>query len=470
MSQSPPTSNPPPILSTSKATHISHGKPVDLSQILATTWKTFEFGSDHFIFHIQSSSLMSIPKLVYDKIQNEGESAAEDVPELVKFIESLPPEKPEPAPKLQCNGIALNVAEVCNLRCKYCYAGDGNYGVDSLMSWETAEKILKFFLAQTDRLHIVFFGGEPMLNYELIKQVVAWCEKQSGKRFTYSMTTNATLLTSDALKWLKEKNFSLSISWDGHGVHAKQRLTKDKIANSETQVFRKLAQLQNQILELKGVQLRGTVMEQNIPLMEEAIVQTLSTMPHAYMSAVATQSSEYHIALPGMHETQSIVRRVVMRLLDEKDYDKLKRFRTIWQSVSKIHRRERRTMTCGAGVNYFSVSTSGKFYLCHRFTEDESERMGSVEEGFYEKRLESIRHHRLTKHAPCNACWMRETCAGGCFHENKIANNTEFFADPKFCLTQHMMLSLGIEVYVRLLKEAPQVLDNTKINWRTENV
>lgn|GEM_PF-1838644 len=458
------------VSSTPGQTHISRGKPVDLREILATVWKPIRVAEDHFVFHVPSSSLIAVPQSVFNDLEQRGEVAAADIPELNAFEKTLPHQQDLPAPKVRFNGIALNVAEVCNLRCKYCYAGDGNYGADSLMTWEVAEKTLNFFVERVDRLHIVFFGGEPMLNFDLIKKVVEWCEGRPDKVFSYSMTTNATLLTAAGLAWLKAKGFSLSISWDGHGIHGDQRLTKERSANSEDLVARKLAQFESQILALKGAQLRGTVIENNIGRMEEAIVETLNQMPHAYMSSLATHSSDFAQALPGIHQAQDIVRRVVMRLLHARDYDKLKKFRTIWQFVSKIHRQEKRSMTCGAGINYFSVSTTGRFYLCHRFTEDESVLMGDVDSGFDQKRLDAVSHHRLAKHKPCNSCWMRETCAGGCFHENKVANNTEFFADPKFCLTQHLLMTLGVEVYVRLLKEAPQVLDRNKVNWRTENV
>lgn len=459
-----------------QGTHVSKGRAVDLSQIMAVEWKHFELHDEHFVFHIPTASLIAIPAKVGEAFKASGESIASAIPELKALSESSKV-APTTQPPREFLGIALNVAEVCNLRCTYCYAGDGNYGADTLMSWETAERVLNFFAAQTDRLHIVFFGGEPLLNFDLIKRVVEWCEQTTGKIYTFSMTTNGTLLNTERLQWLTSKRFSLNISWDGHGIHAQQRPVKGSkgtngamTADSEATVLRRLTQLQDQLLSLKGFQLRGTVQETNLSMMEEAIVRTLNELPHAYMIASATQATGFHEAETAIHEAHAIVQRVVRRLLDERKYDQLKRLRTIWQFVAKLHRQEKRTMTCGAGINYFSVSTTGNFYLCHRFTEDKTAHLGSIDTGFCSEKLAKIAEHRLAHHDPCKQCWMRETCAGGCFHDNKVANNTEFFADPKFCLNQHLLFTLAIEVYTELLRSAPEVLDRQPVNWRTETV
>jgi uncharacterized protein len=439
-----------------------------LPELVADEWKTFLVDGDFLLFHIPSSSLLSVPEDLWRAVN----SGAKLPPAFESELEAVKASLPAPRARVfspKITAIALNVAETCNLRCVYCYAGDGNYGADTMMSHATGRELIDFFAAQTDRLHVVFFGGEPVLNFELIKDLVAWSRNKTGTVFSWSMTTNGTLLSAQHMAFLKENRFSLTISWDGHGVHAKQRLNKDRVSNSEEAVARKLKALEKDLLELESFQLRGTVLEKNAALLEEAITSTLNDLPHAFMVTLATQSSKYDIAKPAIDKAMVVTEQVVERWMAAGDYDRLRRLKSLWGQVSRIHRADRGTMTCGAGVNYLSVSTTGGFYLCHRFTEDPREKVGDLKSGLDRAKLATYAQHRTTQHDPCRSCWMREVCAGGCFHDNRMTHGTAFRPDPKFCHTQDLLMHLAIKVYARLRAKAPHVLDNKPVHWRTEN-
>jgi len=443
--------------------------PEHLPELVAGEWKPFAVEGAHYLFHIPSSSLLEVPEDIHATVVKDP-AAADSLPELVAIRSSLPAPKPRIFPKTpKITAIALNVAETCNLRCVYCYAGDGNYGADTMMSKATGTAVIDFFAAQTERLHVVFFGGEPVLNFDLIREIVAWCQTKTGVTFSFSMTTNGTLLSREHMEFLKRHRFSLTISYDGHGVHAAQRLNKDRVSNSEELVERKLRSIEDQIRELDGFQLRGTILERNAALLEDAITSTLNDLPHAFMATLATQSSRYSVAKAAIDSAQAVTARVVERYLAAREYDKIRRLKSLWGQVSRIHRADRGSMTCGAGINYLSVSTKGEFYLCHRFTEDPREKVGSLAKGLDLERLDRYRQHRVTEHDPCKSCWMREMCAGGCFHDNRMTNGTSFRPDPKFCHTQDLLMQLAVRVYVRLRKEAPHILDGKPVNWRTEN-
>jgi uncharacterized protein len=242
----------------------------------------------------------------------------------------------------------------------------------------------------------------------------------------------------------------------------------DKVSNSEAVVIKKIQLLGKQLAELNRFMLRGTVQAANIALAEEAITDTVNSLPHAFMVALAASGESYGLAEAQIKEMHAVVERTVDRLLAAKDYARLRRFTAIWAFVSRVHRGERNAQTCGAGINYMSVSTSGEFYICHRFTEDKRASIGNLKQGFDSAAIAKIQQHRLTEHAPCNTCWMREICAGGCYHENMLANSTAFSPDPRFCLTQDLLMRLAIRIYAQLAKDAPEALEKNPVSWRTE--
>jgi uncharacterized protein len=113
---------------------------------------------------------------------------------------------------------------------------------------------------------------------------------------------------------------------------------------------------------------------------------------------------------------------------------------------------------CGAGLNYVSVSTSGRFYLCHRFTEDEEESVGEIDKGLNMEKLGKVLALRGRTQEPCRSCWMRNLCQGGCFHEHKKATGNIGSIDPIFCQLQETEMTLALRTYITLRNKAPELL------------
>jgi uncharacterized protein len=436
----------------SQLSHYDH-----LPETEANEWMPLFVENDYYVFHVPSSSLVRTTKEVWAHLK--GLNFKPEIDQQLELLrESLPKsiERKQDVPSIKV--IALNVAQSCNLRCKYCFAGEGDYGQSSLMSQEMGLKAVDFFAAQTDSLRILFFGGEPLLNFHLIKEVVEYCKTLQHCSIEFAITTNATLLTAEKLAFMNENNFKITISYDGHGLQAAQRLNKDKVSNSEALVERKLKTLEEQLLKVKDLVLRGTVMPSNLHLMEDAVATTLSSLPHAFGLTIATTRGNFERASALIEEGALILEKVVDRILANQEFEKLKRLVFLWNQIVSIRDRSRGQRTCGAGVSYISVATDGSFYLCHRFTEDKRGKVGDLEQGLDTSKLSEYGRHRLAQHDPCRRCWMREICAGGCFHENLTGNGTPFVANPTFCKNQHKLRLLAVKVYARLLKEAPQIL------------
>lgn len=429
-----------------------------LPETEAQEWMPLFVDQSYYVFHVPSSSLVRTTRSVFDHLK--GKRVDPNVESDLEVLRrQLPPSEVRSMPDPEIKVVALNVAQSCNLRCKYCFAGEGDYGQSSLMSRDVSFRTVNFFASQTESLRIVFFGGEPLLNFHLIKEVVDYCKTIKSCSFSYAITTNATLLTAEKLAFMKEHQFKITISYDGHGLQAAQRLNKDKVSNSEALVERKLKLLETQLLEINDLILRGTVMPSNLHLIEEAVATTLTTLPHAFGLTIATARGQFERASQLIDEGALILEKVVDRILETKDYAKLKKLVFLWDQVISIRDRKRGQKTCDAGVSYVSVSTEGSFYLCHRFTEDQRGKVGSLDEGLNLERHAEYARHRLAEHEPCRRCWMREICAGGCFHENLTGNGTQFVANPTFCKNQHKMRLLAVKVFARLLRDAPEVLE-----------
>jgi uncharacterized protein len=274
------------------------------------------------------------------------------------------------------------------------------------------------------------------------------------------MTTNGTLLNEERLQWLRAKNFSITWSYDGKGLQDRQRFLKDKKTGSGTIVERKLEAFEDALGKLRDFKLRTTITRNNLHLLEESLLATLTARNFkVYLSRHATSDSASAFTDADINKLGSILKSVVDRLLEERDYAKLLRIGNLQQRLKNIDKGTTGMTACAAGLRYLTVSVEGNFYLCHRFNEDSSENFGNAERGLDEERLAEIREARTAKKEPCNSCWMRQWCAGGCFHEHRSATGDKLNIDPAFCKLQAIETEQAIRIYAALREHAPALLE-----------
>ena len=421
-------------------------------------WVLFEFKAGTVLYHIPATGIYQID----NSTMPDGfpECLGDDC-ELCEIEEEF-----GYSVKKQINvdiaSIALNVVERCNMRCSYCFAGNGDYGFESQMSFETAVKAINFFTSQRDRLHIIFFGGEPLLNYGLIHRLVLWCQKQPDKKFSFGLTTNGLLMDEKKLDFFIEHGFSLKWSWDGPMLQEKQRrIQRTGLSGGAAadRISGKISKLSAGLSRLRSFRLRATIDRSSISEATENILNMIQSSDFRIAFArVSSSDPRYRFSEGDIQKFSEILIRITDHLLENKNYRDLLRIcslRTYAKvfSQGKFHRN-----FCGAGLNYLSVSTRGKFYLCHRFTEDEDECLGSLEKGLDGDKLRKLGRHRMMDKEPCRSCWMREICAGGCFHENKTGTGDIFKVDSLFCQLQHVEMSQALKVYLEIRKHAPDLL------------
>ncbi len=425
-------------------------------------WQLFSYDHGGFLLHVPSSHILSIDDETLARLQSLPAGSMPD--DVRTALEHLAAQLPDPVERVRervdIRAIALNVIQSCNLRCTYCYAGDGDYGVDSRMSLDLAKSILDQFATGKESFSIAFFGGEPLLSFALIQDIVAYCQTKSETKFHYSMTTNGTVLNERILQFLKEHDFRITVSYDGKGIQAKQRLMPDKKNNAEALVERKLAAFSEQLQALRGFTLRGTIRREALPQLEPALFDIINSKTFKFsFNRHAAPHGTGHFTMDDVKSIDAALSHVSEALVAEQRYADVLRLGNLRQHMAAFHHGEVNQNFCGAGIHYLSVSTRGRYYLCHRFTEDESAVVGDAEHGLDFEKLARYGQHRMIDHDPCRSCWMRQWCAGGCFHENKLANKTEFQADPIFCALQDVEMRHAMRLYTLLRERAPELLE-----------
>ena len=424
-----------------------------IPSIHADDWIPIENRNFTFLLHVPSSTLVEVAPTALN-----SETCKSSCP-LCLFEQQVSLPK-KIAPKIDISAIALNVVESCNLRCTYCFAGDGDYGEPSIMSVELAKKAIQYFVKDRSDLHIVFFGGEPLLNFNLIEKIVDWCESQMSKRFSYGITTNGVLLKQSILSFFKKYNFALKISYDGPLLQAKQRIGTTNKLNLGMLTEKKLAKYYEALSQLKSLKIRSTLCPDSLSQAFDNIISVLNSQTYRFAFARASSPDErLKFSRLDIEKLNKILEKIVDYYLEKEDFHSLLQLSNLNKFIKMVHRGDYHRNYCGAGINYLSISTSGGFFLCHRFTEDREESLGNLDEGLDLNKAKKISEFRAGNAEPCRSCWMRNFCGGGCFHEHKTANRSITKVDPMFCLLQDAELRQSIRVYLHLKHEAPELLD-----------
>lgn len=325
--------------------------------------------------------------------------------------------------------LCLNIAHDCNLACKYCFASQGDYGgvKRELMSFDVAKRAVDFLISMSGpRQHceIDFFGGEPLLNWDVVKQTVEYIESiqaQHNKIFKLTLTTNGVLLTQDRIDYVNEHNMSLVLSIDGREeVHNRMRPSA-----GGTDTYKTVAKnLVNAVKQRDGREyyVRGTYTHNNLDFVKDVMAMSDLGFEHLSMEPVVGKEGEY------------VLRDEDLPIL-EKEYEKLadlylQRQKDGWgEKFNFFHFRmdlyrgpcmAKRLRGCGAGHEYMAVVPNGDIYPCHQFVGRDGYVLGNVYEGLknFDIPREFRNTHVFTK-PTCAACWAKFFCSGGCHANNE---------------------------------------------------
>jgi len=369
------------------------------------------------------------------------------------FADLTPPRDPP------VRSLSLALAQKCNLACTYCYAQEGGFGgPERAMPWAVAEAAVRRLLSDAtpgECTHLSFLGGEPLTNRGVLKDATVLAAELAAERsvpIDFSLTTNGTLLAAEDLEFFEQFRFAVTVSIDGVGaVHDQLRPAKGGAGTYE----RVVARVQPLLKRPRRTQFsaRVSVTPRNLRLRE-----TLDTLIGLGFDSVGfspvlssptgrdeMERSDLAVMLDQMIDCG---REYERRVLAGDKYP----FGNLESALREIHRGTHRPYPCGAGAGYFGVSAEGGLYACHRFVDDPTGAMGSVDDGV--NRAEQRRwleERAVDRQEPCRSCWARYLCGGGCHHE-------VIHRGRPSCDYIRGWLHYALQIYVRLCALRPELI------------
>lgn len=351
--------------------------------------------------------------------------------------------------------LCLHVAHDCNLACEYCFASKGDYATQrSLMSYEVACKALEF-LAQNSgtrrNIEVDFFGGEPLLNFGVIKRVVDYgreLEKSTNKIFHFTVTTNGTILNQEILDFINENMDNIVISLDGRkcindamrpdrGNHG----TYDKIVSNARKIV--------ESREGKQYYIRGTFTANNLDFGKDVFHIANLGFKEVSVEPVVGSGEPFHLTMEHvptiLEEYEKLARDYLEYIKDGKELNYY-HFNINLYDGPCIHRR---IVACGAGYEYLAVSPEGDIYPCHQFVGQPEFVMGNVFSGIENKDLASqFKDCNIFTKEECRSCWAKYFCSGGC-HANAFFSNKDINIPNEIaCIMQKKRIECAMMVAV----------------------
>ncbi len=358
------------------------------------------------------------------------------------------------------HALSLAIAQKCNLGCTYCYASQGDFGGPAKnMSPATALKSVELLIqgaAPGDRVHLTFLGGEPLANRAGLREATEYAAQlaaQRGVKIGYAITTNGTLLTEADGEFFEQHGFAVTLSLDGlREQHDRQRPFKNG-RGSFDQIMERVQPLLAMQRQMQ-VSVRATVTPDNLQL-REALEHFLGLGFHSVGFSPLLRSSNNQGEL-GADELAAMLDAMVecglefeQRIANGQRYA----FTNVVNAMRELHHGTHRPYPCGAGAGYLGVSADGQLAACHRFVGDEVGAMGDLASGI-DRTLQNawLAERHVHRQSPCNGCWARYLCAGGCHHE-VIARGRPA------CDFIRGWLLYSLQAYGRLLQRVPSYFE-----------
>lgn len=331
--------------------------------------------------------------------------------------------------------ICLHVAHDCNLRCNYCFAGTGSFGGHrGLMDLETGKKAIDFVLESSGhRKHceVDFFGGEPLLNYRVVKELVSYGKEAAqnrGKTIKFTLTTNAVLLTEEVQSFLEQEDISVVLSIDGREeVHDRMRPYANG-KGSYAEVAPRLQQFAQKRPESSPYAVgtyyyaRGTYTHHNLDFDKDVThLLDLGMKQISLEPVVAKPTDPYAFQEGDLSEILESYDRLGEELLARRGKGEDFSFFHFNVSLEQGPCLPKRLSGCGAGHEYVAISPEGDLYPCHQFVGQEEFKMGSLGEETPRLNLdlvETFRNAHVYSKSTCRECWARFSCSGGCHAAN----------------------------------------------------
>ncbi len=332
--------------------------------------------------------------------------------------------------------MCLHISHDCNLRCKYCFASTGDFGKGrKLMPVETGKKAIDFLLTHSGNRHnleLDFFGGEPLMNWDAVKEIVDYArskEEEYNKKFRFTVTTNGVLLDDESIDYINKEMKNVVLSLDGRKcVNDNMRLTINGKGSYDIFVpkFQKLVEKRLQG-DNKEYYARGTFTKNNLDFAEDVyhIADDLGFDQLSVEPVIADPSEPYAITEEDLPTIFAEYEKLAVEMIRRKKEGRCFNFFHFMIDLDQGPCAIKRLRGCGCGNEYVSVTPDGDIYPCHQFVGNDEWKMGNLDDGTLDTEMkDKFACSNIYTKEGCKDCWCKFYCSGGC-----NANNYSFNKD-----------------------------------------
>ena len=318
--------------------------------------------------------------------------------------------------------LCLHIAHTCNLNCAYCFASQGKYhGERAVMSYEVGKRALDFLIENSGtrrNLEVDFFGGEPLMNFQVVKDLVAYArsiEKEKGKNFRFTLTTNGVLVDDDVIQWANRECSNVVLSLDGRKeIHDRFRVDYAGHGSWEKIVpkFQKFVEARGG----KDYYMRGTFTHANPDFLKD--IETMLELGFSELSmepVVCAEDDPSRLTQEDLTIVMDQYEKLADLMLRRDKEGKTFTFYHYMIDLTGGPCIYKRISGCGSGTEYMAVTPWGDLFPCHQFVGEEKFRLGNIWEGVTNPEIQQeFASCNVYAHTECRDCWARLYCSGGC--------------------------------------------------------
>lgn len=341
--------------------------------------------------------------------------------------------------KSPIKAMCLNVAHDCNLRCEYCFAAKGDFGTGrELMSLETAKKAIDFLIKNSGNRHnleVDFFGGEPLMNFDVVKQTVDYArsiEKKHNKNFRFTITTNGLLLTDDKIDYINKEMSNVVLSLDGRKkINDKLRITPNNKGSYDF-IIPNYQKLINSRANDKDYYVRGTFTKNNLDFTKDVLhMYDLGFEQLSIEPVVSDPNLSYSLKEDDLNKVFDEYENLAKTIIEYRKNNKYFNFFHFMIDLDHGPCAIKRLRGCGCGNEYIAVTPNGDIYPCHQFVGMDKWKMGNLNEDTFNYELKDYfsKTNIYTK-PECKKCWAKFYCSGGC-NANSLQYDGDIFKPHK---------------------------------------
>ena len=423
----------------------------------------FKQGEEYIVLDVNSGAVHVVDELVYDIIEDEGleekevvlkklegkypvEVISEAYDEIKELVDEGMLYSEDQYEDIAHNSmddedyikaVCLNIIHDCNLRCKYCFADEGEYhGHKGRMSLDVAKKAIDYVIKKCGprrNIEIDLFGGEPLMALDVIKPLIAYAreeEKKYNKNIRFTMTTNGTLLNEETMKFLDKEMGNIILSIDGRKcVNDSVRVRADE-SGCYDNILPKIKEMVKNRDKSKQYYVRGTFTRNNTDFYEDVMHLANEGFDEISIEPVVLEDShELSLReedLDTIFKSYDDLYNEMRRRKEENDEEfKFYHFNIDLQGGPCVYKR---ISGCGAGYEYIAITPEGDIYPCHQFVGKEEFKLGDIydTDKFDAKMSKEFKKAHIYNKPKCRECWAKFYCSGGC-----QANNFNFNGDMK---------------------------------------